>query len=818
MTSEQELIGKIKEQLTQLEKEKGGYTGQDIDKIAETIDRSYWYVWRRLRGKIADKEFLQFTYLGRTKGSLNQEEIETIRHWLSDNCLHLGVHILHELNDKRRLLKEPLISRRTFYRTFSKVYSDLDIDENDPFCWLIQRGISVLPEYSLEDARRSLKTTFTLADLANKSFEDLKKIVLRLKMCLKWMDTHYFSVDIPEYVNDLNLRRRKNAIPFQLSSIHLDESPAIQVRLIFETQISTIIEFYDFICYQLALRSGRIDQQIKKEMAKTKNKIWEKRQSHGQQKQGWKNKLSVTDEAYLELLMRHGRSYQKLYTIISEFTDKFSSAHFFVYDSKAHRLVEALRVGSDFDPSKMSLKGLINQSFLIPQITKKWGIRRALLTRLFIRYLKDGRVTVSTSFYYQNIGKLIEQSGNSGLKENPLKEGITALINGNYPIKKEWFMPFQLKTEEETDDEELPPLPMVNYSDVAIVASELITNHNTDWYDEHVQLFKEMTDYMFEFTYSHDEFRKQLTHAIGFFGRNLRFRDDDNFMSGKYFFDRYINSEVFYLEHKFLFKTAQIYWPFDDYIVVVDTKGDLGRKLSVLTFFHGRYLMVGYSDLRGAFPSQFPCYSHEIYCQDSEAMNLCPLIGHLINTLKSNLKAQTGDCHTTSKCSRSLIFLGYDVIGAGRFIGKGHKVSSNEKRLLMSSCDVLYNIGELIHRSSDYGRVIAGKKFVYVHGKNVIRRLDALGDLIQNAVMRVNPDINRLCNIIESTNFQKRLVRFHERGRIRLSHRRVSIGLEGGELMLCNIFLYNAYKHKDELKRKGISPMTIQHVRLFGPK
>ena len=32
---------------------------------------------------------------------------------------------------------------------------------------------------------------------------------------------------------------------------------------------------------------------------------------------------------------------------------------------------------------------------------------------------------------------------------------------------------------------------------------------------------------------------------------------------------------------------------------------------------------------------------------------------------------------------------------------------------------------------------------------------------------KVDPDINRLCNIIESTNFLKRLVRFHERGQIR---------------------------------------------------
>ena len=79
MTSEQEKLKAIKQQLSTLEKENGGYTGQDIQQIADMIKRSYWYVWRRITGDQPHKEFKIYTYLGRFAGSLSPREIEILK-------------------------------------------------------------------------------------------------------------------------------------------------------------------------------------------------------------------------------------------------------------------------------------------------------------------------------------------------------------------------------------------------------------------------------------------------------------------------------------------------------------------------------------------------------------------------------------------------------------------------------------------------------------------------------------------------------------------------------------------------------------------
>jgi len=813
-------IKRIRNALRRLQKDYGGYTGQNLEQIAKEIKRSYLHVWRSVRGPNAKTELQGFSYLGRRKGSITSKEREVIVQRLSENCLYFPSYFLQELNNIRKLKKKALIANRTFYHTFSNILNDLGIDENDQFRWLKQNGIQVRESYSLENARSTLSSLFSFHTLANRSLKDIQKIVERLDECLNWMNDHYIGVNIPDYVNDLNLRKRKDAIPFQLSSIHADEVPEIQVRLIFETQVSTIIELCDFICFQLIFKHGRIEQQIRRKMPSLMNELWEKWASlrqNGQKKQ-LRNAPPVADEAFLTLLTKHDRSYSKLYSIICKLTDDFTSPFFSVHCRKSRQLIVAMKAGTQFDPIKTPIRGLSNKPLRIQRAEKDWRIRQALLTRLFIRYLKEGRITFSMSFYYQSLGKLIEQVGEEEYDGTLIECKVREVIDGTYPIKKEWFAPLNIEYEEDIDEDQLPPLPMVDYSDVVKVTSSLILKANDDWFEKHIQLFREMTCSMFAFTFSVAEFRDHLTHAIGFFGRNFKFRDDSTFMNSKYYFDRFVNLETIYLEHRFLYITTKQYWPMNDVIVIIDNKGDLGRKLSVLTLFHGRYLMVGYNDFRGVFPSQFPAFSCAIPCQETEAMNLCHLIDRVKNGLGSDIQAQTGDSHTTSNVSRALVFLAYDVISAGRFVHRSKKLESNEKSRLLASLPELLRVAGLIQRSSDYGRAISGRAYVEVSEKNIVDDLKLVGRSLHSLVESIEPDINQLCNLVESTNHQKRVARANERGRLRVSHRRVSIGLEGAELVLGNIFLYNCVMNKELILQKKLSSMVIQHVRLVGPR
>ena len=153
--------------MIELEKTNGGYTGEDIVEIARIIGRSYSSIWRLIREK-PPNSISSFTYLGRREGSLKPEEIEEIKNKISENYLYSGQFLLWDLNEKRDQDKLDLIPKKTFYRTLSKLYTEMGIDENDPYRWLTQIGISVKDRYTIEEARKSLKKIFTLDDLSSK--------------------------------------------------------------------------------------------------------------------------------------------------------------------------------------------------------------------------------------------------------------------------------------------------------------------------------------------------------------------------------------------------------------------------------------------------------------------------------------------------------------------------------------------------------------------------------------------------------------------------------------------------------------------------
>jgi hypothetical protein len=102
-----------------------------------------------------------------------------------------------------------------------------------------------------------------------------------------------------------------------------------------------------------------------------------------------------------------------------------------------------------------------------------------------------------------------------------------------------------------------------------------------------------------------------LYEAIGFLGRNLRFRDCMDLLSGR-------NVEA----------------------VVIDTMGIEGRKKSILES-HGRYHTIGMADLRAVAMDMCPIYSGGYSATDSEAMNIC---------------------HTTSRVSAGMVFLSHGIV------------------------------------------------------------------------------------------------------------------------------------------------------------
>jgi hypothetical protein len=74
----------------------------------------------------------------------------------------------------------------------------------------------------------------------------------------------------------------------------------------------------------------------------------------------------------------------------------------------------------------------------------------------------------------------------------------------------------------------------VSFQHVMDKVVESVKENNSDWFDMHKEVFFETTDYMFKLTYDEDTFSKQFYEALGFMGRNFRFRDDENFLPLEY--------------------------------------------------------------------------------------------------------------------------------------------------------------------------------------------------------------------------------------------------------------------------------------------
>jgi hypothetical protein len=102
------------------------------------------------------------------------------------------------------------------------------------------------------------------------------------------------------------------------------------------------------------------------------------------------------------------------------------------------------------------------------------------------------------------------------------------------------------------DENEGIPSSYVNFSDVLDVVSRYVREKTPGWFEEHIQVFREQTDGMFSMEYAEEEFAERLYVAIGYLGRNMRYRNDKEFWNLRYFIQRYISEVTRMLEMSFI--------------------------------------------------------------------------------------------------------------------------------------------------------------------------------------------------------------------------------------------------------------------------
>jgi len=365
---------------------------------------------------------------------------------------------------------------------------------------------------------------------------------------------------------------------------------------------------------------------------------------------------------------------------------------------------------------------------------------------------------------------------------------------------------------DEMDEITLPD--QIDLSNVLKEVSKHVRENTRGWFDDHKALFMYQTDGMFNIEYGEEEFAENLYDAIGFLGRNLRYRDSDKFWNLRYFIQRYITEATLRLELRFIHQCMERLSGSKVETVIIDTIGVEGRKKSILATYHGRYHTIGRADLRAVSTDMMPVNSSGYRSTDTEAMNMVEVIKEVQEICNGTVKVYSGNGHTTSRVAAGMVFLSHGVIAAGRIHHKPTKPLGKRRiARLRNNIKLLNDIGKLLREEPALGRIMASRKHVYVDGKNVRKLVEDVGYLIIHNVGKFNIPIDDLSQKVEKSNYLKRKTRILEGGVTRVEKHEANILLKSSEIILCISGLYHMLKGW-----KGPeSPVNLSDIRLFIP-
>ena len=180
-------------------------------------------------------------------------------------------------------------------------------------------------------------------------------------------------------------------------------------------------------------------------------------------------------------------------------------------------------------------KSLVRDIDLIRAIdNENEDVARLLAIDHLINYIRHGKITFRSSYYYQDLGTRIKNvnisTGDEFLNLNVLEQ----LISGTFPVNIEAFYDAIAYTDEDKN-EDILPMPWIDFSEVLREVSRFVRQTIPNWFDEHNRMFRRQTDGVFSIEYNEEEFAERLYNAIGFLGRNLRYRDSEQFWNLQYF-------------------------------------------------------------------------------------------------------------------------------------------------------------------------------------------------------------------------------------------------------------------------------------------
>ena len=816
-------------QLYTCQQQFGGYTGKDLDEIARQLGIERRSAKRNVeKWSKSDSHFAELNYIGKQSIPITLEDIAILNQRLSENITVTKQDLIKEINDARIRRGDAPIPQSNLYSLLDKLTKALTDGAPKELHWLVSQGIKVSDNYNLVDARTTLSKTFLYTNLKTFGGIDIDSIALRLQDAQKWFHEIYSDIDPFKWF--FRIRHRSKIIRNHLSRIKADESLSDQARLIFEEQVNFIVQLKDILMDELIHREGRIQSDINANRQKTENRLrgkWIDKYCEIAEKEIicpneenrsiLKNHIDdryESEKADLELMETHLINYENIYMHLEKITNKFSEDEIIPHHATAQTLLDLCRGKRNWTLLTEEEKRNFTINIIIQKETR---CLKAVLTKKLIHYIKKGKITIVHSFKYQDIGKIIESIELSDSDYMVTREDIEKLIEGTYPINFDFERIDVPSIDIENDDFENISPNKIPFQQVQNQVSELVADHNPEWFQSHQEIFKNMTDGMFEMEYNEATFRTKLYQAIGFLGRNLRYSDSPSFSGLQYFIQRYLNDAAIDIEFKHLWKFYEDITGHKTPIIIIDSMGIDSRKKSLFARIHGRYHTIGFADVRAISPYLIPVFSSNCRSTDSEAMNMVEIINQAKSVLGDGFKFCTGDSHTVSRIAAGLAFADHKVILLGRNPNPPKKPGTLCLDGLLKHIELINKIGKSVREDSEIGKIIASREHIFVNDVNVRKILRDLGELILWNSEQKNFDMDSLIQLVETSNRQKRVVRIVERGVTRVTEPNVSMVLKSAELILLMSGIVNILNNKGSQEWKAWSPVCTENIAFFVP-
>jgi hypothetical protein len=823
---------KIYDHLLEYQQRFGGYTGKDLDEIARIFGlnkrtlKRYVEKWSK-----SDPLFSTLKYTGKRSVPLTLEEVTLLNQRLKENITCTKEVLVREINDNRIKRGDISISRPSLFRIIDHWIEALTHGAPPELQWLVLQEIEVSETYNLSDARATLSDIFTYSDLKTFCGIDIDSIASRLQEADTYFQQTYLNIDPLKHFP--HIRPRSKVIRNHLSRIKTEKSLSSQARLIFEIQSDFIVRLKDILVDELIHRKGWIDRSMNDNRQKTENRIRTRwineycgmmeeilvnptEENLSRLKKLIESGKPGSAEAGLELIKQHQRDFEKIYGHFERLTNNFSEEEIIPHHKTAQVLLDLCRGKCQWSYLSEEERKKLTCNSHIQNIKEQCDCLKAAITRKLITYIQNGKITLSKSFMYQDIGKVIESVELSESDWKVTQEDIEKLIEGTYPINFEKEV-LQTSPFDEKDDSDYQPYNKIPFQQVQNQVARIVADHNPSWFQSHQEIFEKMTDHMFEIEYDELTFRTKLYDAIGFLGRNLRYSDSPSFQGLQFFIQRHLSDATLDLEIRHLWKVYENLTIHEIPLIIIDSMGIDSRRKGFFSKKHGRYGTFGFSDVRAVTPYLIPIFSSNCRSTDSEAMNIIEIINHAKNVLGEQFKFCAGNAHTVSRVAAGLAFANHKVILLGRYPHPSIKPGKICLSRLFNHLDLINKAGKLVRGDGEFGRIITSREHIFANGVDVRKLLRDLGKLILWNNEQKGYDLDDLIQMVETSNRQKRVVRIVERGVTRVTEPNVSLVLKSSELILLMSAIVNILNGKGSSKWRGMSPVSMENIALFFP-